>query len=297
MINLESLRCFEVAASELNFRQAARRVHLSPAAFGERIRNLEEILETKLFERTTRKISLTPDGMKLLPQAKRTLAEAQKCKHVLSKPEDSKPSYDLTIGTRFELGMSWLVPNLDDLSRNTEERSLNLYFGDSSDLFLRLARDEIDAMVSSVRITSTKFASAPLHEEEYIFVATPRLLKKKPLNCAEDAAEHVLLDAHPDLPLFSYFLDAAPSDQLWAFHKTEYLGAIGAIRLRALAHAGVAVLPLYFVKEDLARKKLVHVMPKIGLHPDFFRLIWRRGGSKADQLHQLAAELREFPLT
>jgi DNA-binding transcriptional LysR family regulator len=297
MINLESLRCFDVAASELNFRQAARRVHLSPAAFGERIRSLEEILDTKLFERTTRKISLTPDGLRLLPQAKRTLAEAQKCAQVLSKPEDAKPSYELTIGTRFELGMSWLVPNLDKLSSTTSERSLNLYFGDSSDLFLRLARDEIDAMVSSVRITSTKFASAPLHAEDYIFVASPRLLKKHPLNRAEQAADHVLLDAHPDLPLFSYFLDAAPSDQLWAFQKTEYLGAIGAIRLRALAHAGVAVLPRYFVKDDLARKKLIPVMPKVKLQPDFFRLIWRRGESKADQLYQLAKELLDMPLT
>jgi len=296
MINLESLNCFEIAATELNFRQAARRVHLSPAAFGERIRSLEELFGAQLFHRTTRKIVLTAAGQRLLPQARRTLAEAAKCMHVLSEANQTTASYDLTIGTRFELGMSWLVPGLDKLSHNTPERRLHLYFGDSPDLFLRLERDEIDAMVSSVRITSTKFSSAPLHEEEYDFVASPKLLKKHSLTRAEDAAEHVLLDAHRDLPLFSYFLDAAPSQQLWAFKKTEYLGAIGAIRLRALDHAGVAVLPRYFIADDLSRKRLVPVMPKIKLQPDFFRMIWRRRQGQADNLYRLAEELSKLPL-
>jgi LysR family transcriptional regulator, glycine cleavage system transcriptional activator len=296
MINLESLRCFEIAATELNFRKSARRVHLSPAAFGERIRSLEELLDAKLFERTTRKITLSSAGIRLLPQARRTLAEAQKCLHVLDEDSDTKPSYELTVGTRFELGMSWLVPNLNGLNKLSPERRLHLYFGDSPDLFLRLERDEIDAMVSSVRITSTKFASAPLHEEEYNFVASPKLLKALPLTRADHAAEHVLLDAHRDLPLFSYFLDAAPSDQLWAFKKTEYLGAIGAIRLRALDHVGVAVLPRYFIAEDLAHKRLVQVMPKIRLQPDIFRLIWRRRQTKAELLYNFADELVQFPL-
>jgi len=296
MINLESLRCFEIAATELNFSKAARRVYLSPAAFGERIRSLEEDLDVRLFQRTTRKITLTPEGRRLLPQARRTLAESEKCRDVVSKDNEVQSKYELTIGTRFELGMSWLVPGLRQLEKMRPERNLNLYFGDSPDLFLRLERDEIDAMISSIRITSTKYASAPLHQEDYVFVGTPKLMKRQPLENVEDAEQHVLIDAHRDLPLFSYFLDATPMNQLWAFQQTEYLGAIGAIRLRVMDHAGVGVLPHYFVADDLRKGRLVRVMPHVKMQPDYFRLIWRKRQIKSEYLDQLAKELKKVPL-
>lgn len=296
MLNLESLAFFEMAATELNFSKAARRAHLSAAAFGERIRGLEAALDAQLFLRTTRKVTLTTQGRLLLPQARRTLAEAVKCRDVVHHEQAVASKYELTLGTRFELGMSWLVPSLKQLSKSRPERSLHLYVGDSPDLFLRLARDEIDAMISSIRISSSKFATAPLHEEAYAFVATPKLFKRSPLRSVEDAEQHVLIDANRDLPLFSYFLDATPAHQLWVFKQTEHLGAIGAIRLRVLQHAGVAVLPLYFIGEDLRKGRLVQLMPKVKMQPDFFRLIWRKRQSKSNQLEQLAEELRAIPL-
>ena len=50
--DLESLRCFERAAVVLNFRLAASAVGLSPAAFGDRIRRLEDQVGERLFART-----------------------------------------------------------------------------------------------------------------------------------------------------------------------------------------------------------------------------------------------------
>lgn len=54
-MDLESLRCFAAAAATLNFRAAARRVALSPGAFSDRLRRLEEELGVPLFVRTTRR--------------------------------------------------------------------------------------------------------------------------------------------------------------------------------------------------------------------------------------------------
>jgi DNA-binding transcriptional LysR family regulator len=51
---LESLRCFEQAAASLNFRSAAAVVGLTPAAFGEQLKNLEDAVGQRLFVRTAR---------------------------------------------------------------------------------------------------------------------------------------------------------------------------------------------------------------------------------------------------
>jgi len=67
--SIESLRCFTAAAKLLNFRAAARSVALTPAAFGQRIKQLEEQLGTSLFHRTTRSVRLTESGLALLPAA------------------------------------------------------------------------------------------------------------------------------------------------------------------------------------------------------------------------------------
>ena len=292
--DLESLRCFVQAATQLNFRIAARSVALSPAAFGDRIRRLEEQYGAPLFARTTRKVALTPQGERLLPQARRCLDEAERCS--LAVASDVELPFEIVIGTRFELGMSWVVPSLGQLERARPERRLHVYFGDTMDLLPRLLRGEVHCMVSSARLTTAGLGFARLHEEEYVFVAARSLLAKKPLQRPADAARHVLLDIHGDLPLFRYFLDARAPDEVWAFDRVQLLGGIAGVRARVLEGAGVAVLPLYYVRRDVAQGRLKRLLPATKLPSDWFRLSWRSGQPREDELRQLASELAQIPL-
>jgi DNA-binding transcriptional LysR family regulator len=90
--SLESLHCFAEAARLLNFRAAARAVALTPAALGQRIRQLEEQLGAPLFHRTTRKVVLTQAGLSLQPYARRALEarshrrHSPRAGHVLAGP-------------------------------------------------------------------------------------------------------------------------------------------------------------------------------------------------------------------
>jgi DNA-binding transcriptional LysR family regulator len=292
--DLESLRCFEKAAVVLNFRLAAAAVGLSPAAFGDRIRRLEDQLRQRLFVRTTRSVALTPAGHRVLAQARRTLEEARRC---LSATDDGALTpFELTVGTRFELGLSWMTPALAPLRRARPERSLHLYFGDSEDLLTRVRRGRIDCAVTSVRLTRWDLRYELLHAEDYVLCAQPARLRAVPLRRAEDAGRHTLLDLHPDLPLFRYLLDARPPGEQWNFQGIEYLGTIGAVRYRALEGAGIAILPRYFVQRDLKAGTLSAVLPRAKLNSDYFRLIWRSGHEHQEEIRRLAKELRRIPL-
>jgi LysR family transcriptional regulator, glycine cleavage system transcriptional activator len=291
--DLESLRCFEAAAVQLNFRAAAAAVALSPAAFGDRIKRLEDQIGKALFQRTTRRVVLTAEGEKLLPQVRRTLEEARRCLDITG---EGRIPFELTVGTRFELGLSWLTPSLTRLNKARPERTLHLHFGDSPELLAGARRGAIDCAVTSARLTGGDFRYDLLHEEQYAFVGTSAVLKASPLRQASDARGHVLLDLHPDLPLFRYLLDARPGGEPWDFSRIEYLGTIGAVRHRVLEGAGVAVLPRYFIEKDLDSGKLKELMPKVPLQRDHFRLIWRAGHPREDEFHRLAAELRDIPL-
>jgi len=83
---------------------------------------------------------------------------------------------------------------------------------------------------------------------------------------------------------------------VWSFAKVEYLGTIGAIRMRVLQGAGVAVLPRYFVAADLRSRRLVRLMPGIDLQRDAFRLVWRTGHPRESSLRELASDLAKLPV-
>ena len=291
--DLDSLRCFEAAAVALNFRRAAKAVALSPAAFGERIRRLEQLIGQPLFHRTTRSVTLTVAGERLLPRVSQVLEDARRC---LGAREDAVAPFELTIGTRFELGLSWLTPALSSLAKAVPHRRLHLRFGDSEELVRRVLDGAIDCVISSVRLGNPGLQYELLHQEDYALVASPALLNANPLRGPSDASNHTLLEIHPDLPLFRYFLDACPPGDLWSFSAIEHLGAIAAVRYRVLEGAGVAVLPRYFINPDLQSKRLREPLPKARLLNDHFRLIWRANHRRETELRQLAAEMRQRPL-
>ena len=291
--DLDSLRCFDAAASRLNFRAASAQVFLSPAAFSDRIKQLEEQLGRALFIRTTRHVALTAAGQALWPRARVALEAARACLNAQS-PEESP--YELVLSTRFELGLSWLVPALEKLERHRPQRTVHLHFADSAEMMTALRRGTVDCAVSSVRLVEANLKYTLLHEESYVFVAAPRLLRASGLKQPEDALAHRLLDIGGDLPLFRYFLDARPRDEKWSFERVQYLGTIAAVRALALSGHGVAVLPRYFVREELSKGRLTQLFKSQHLLTDHFRLIWRAEHPRHLQLEQLGAELQRLPI-
>jgi DNA-binding transcriptional LysR family regulator len=73
-LDVRLLRAFLAVAEELNFSRAAERMNLAQQGLSAQVRQLEARLETKVFRRTTRRVSLTPAGEALLPHARAAVA-------------------------------------------------------------------------------------------------------------------------------------------------------------------------------------------------------------------------------
>src|SRR4029077_10525018 len=76
-MDFDQLRTFLLAAELQSFTQAARRLNFSQSAISQQIRDLEDRLGVRLFERHNRSVSLTPAGERLRPRARAILKEVE----------------------------------------------------------------------------------------------------------------------------------------------------------------------------------------------------------------------------
>lgn len=285
--SVENLQCFLAAAEHLNFRRGAESVALTPAAFGQRIKQLEEELGVELFHRTTRVVELTPEGHRMLPAAREAVAQVAHCAEIV-RDDESMP-VTLTIATRYELGLSWLVPSSIAMRAEHPHITLDFYFGSGPDILERLRTGAVDAAVTSAPMARKEWTSAFLHPEHYVFVGAPDLLQESPLERSTDARHHTLLDIDASLPLTRYLTSAVGEMN---FGETRLCGAGMAMRLLALEGVGVAVLPHYMVERDLEDGTLVQIFADRELLSDSFRLIYRKSSVFESALVTVAEFLR-----
>jgi len=74
-ISLRQLEAFVAVCNEGNFSRAAQRIHISQSGLSILIRELEQSLECRLFDRSTRQVSLTDAGREFRVPAARLLAD------------------------------------------------------------------------------------------------------------------------------------------------------------------------------------------------------------------------------
>lgn len=127
------LRAFLAVAEELHFTRAAARLFVAQQALSRDIRQLERELGAELFVRTTRQVSLTPDGERLLPYARRVLdahdglaaafsggparpllvdlnSDGTTAARVLERARELAPECELM--ARFESGLTWAASEI-----------------------------------------------------------------------------------------------------------------------------------------------------------------------------------------
>ncbi|MHB9149199.1 MAG: LysR family transcriptional regulator [Thermoleophilia bacterium] len=84
-MELAQLRYFTAIADALSFTEAAVKLHVSQPALSYQIKQLENELGARLFDRTSRKVSLTVDGRTFLPLAQAVLLKAEEATRVMEE--------------------------------------------------------------------------------------------------------------------------------------------------------------------------------------------------------------------
>lgn len=150
-MNTQQLESFIQVAENLNFARAAEILNITQSAVSRQIHSLEDELGAKLLHRSTRTVSLTPEGISFLETAKKVIRELQISAAKIQHNEEYSMQV-ISIGCRNEADLSFLskilkvcrqqLPEIYPFIRVIPFKSiLNLFYQDEIDLLFGFKDD------------------------------------------------------------------------------------------------------------------------------------------------------------
>lgn len=189
---LEALRYFECAARHLNFTLAAQELCISQSAVSQKIIQLEESLNYKIFERKPRHLRLTENGEKLFQSVNLALNQIR---DTLNSIESRKKVRRLEIYCMPSFASRWLMPCINNFYQTHPNIDLNLVADFAEPNF---HNEEVDIGICH-GIGDHPSMKQQLLFRDYIYpVASPELLKRVSLNTPQDLSKTILL--HDSIP-------------------------------------------------------------------------------------------------
>jgi LysR family hydrogen peroxide-inducible transcriptional activator len=297
-MTLTELRYIVAVAETRHFGQAAARCFVSQPSLSASVKNLEEELEVKLFERGKRGVFLTEAGEQIVAQARRALEEAERVKRVARQGRDPLKGV-LRLGVIHTIA-PYLLPDLvAALRRMAPDMPLDVEENMTATLDRMLRAGELDAVILALPYEAPGIEVQPLYEEQFRVAAPAKhaLAKKKSVAVEELDAGELLL-----LPVGHCFRDQV-LDACNEFSRPPEPGRQGnsleTLRSMVASGLGVTVLPATALtpRHSSALVRTVEFsdprpVRRVGL-------AWRKGFHRAAALEKLTQAIRglELPVT
>ncbi len=274
-MELRHLRYFVAVAEELSFRRAAEKLHLAQPPLSARIRALETELPAKLFERTTRTVSLTHAGRVLLEEARLVLAAAAKAEQRAREAELGVVG-TLRLGVVAPAANAWLAGILRRFRQRFPGVQLSLFDLTSTEQLRRLRDQELDAGLLRPPVAPAELDHLLVGESRQVLAlpAGHPLAKKRVLEW-KDFHDQELVLIHPAAQ--HGFYDAFFARCAKAGARPRPVQYANDIQTKLwLISAGFGIAPTAAPLGDVKRSGLVSRPLPAGLPPVQTALAWRR---------------------
>ncbi|TMN23174.1 selenium metabolism-associated LysR family transcriptional regulator [Lentibacillus cibarius] len=174
-MNIDHLKVFHVLAKNNSFSNTSKVLHISQSSVSKQIRQLEEELYTKLFDRTTKKVQLTSEGEILLESAERIFKEINRVKNKLASLSETVHG-DLVIGASLTLGEHILPYVLGEYQKQYPNVHLDMKVDNSEHIIERLKSKQIDLAFIQSSSYYPEFAQQLFLEDELVIIAPQKFI-------------------------------------------------------------------------------------------------------------------------
>jgi DNA-binding transcriptional LysR family regulator len=258
MDRFKELSTFVEVAQRGSLSAAAREEGITPAMVGRRIDQLEERLGVKLFKRSTRKVTLTPEGATFYEDCHRVLEELRSAEDALTVGAKSA-SGRLIVSAPTAFGRKHIAPHLPDFIAEHPNLAITLHL---SERLVDLKYERFDLAIRIADLKSVDLIAAKLARNHRVVCGSPAYFKRagRPKALADLARHNCLVTSTED-----GVADA------WSFQDKGRAVAMkvggnlqcndGEVLTRwAIAGEGLAWRSAWEVSEEVKRGRLVTVL-------------------------------------
>lgn len=267
MSKFKQLESF-VAATDLGSLSAAARAEgVAPAMIGRRISALETQLGIKLMIRTTRRLSLTPEGRLLYEEARRLLAELAEVESRITH-HSGTPSGHLRVSAPAGFGRQHVAPILPQFLAKYPEVSIKL---DLSDRLVDLIEEQYDCAIRIGDLDDSQIIGTRLADNRRVVVASQAYLNKNGTpKTPEDLTDHNCLTFGTQANQARGWLFRSRNRGVFAIRVNGNMACTDGAVLRkwALDGYGLAWRSLWEVHDDLNQGRLVSVLDNYAAPPN-----------------------------
>lgn len=267
MDNLSSLNVFVRVGETRSFTAAGKQLGITASAVSKAVRRLEERLSVRLFHRSTRTVSLTPEGALFLERCRQILAQVESAEaellHAQGAPRGKLRVSVPSVGALF-------MARLAEFKLRYPDIALDI---DCSDRFVDVIEEGFDAVIRTGHLTDSRLTARRIGACHKILVASPAYLKRagRPRKAADLLHHQCLVYRYPQTGK----LDLWPWDgELHEVPAAAIANTLEPQVCLAEQGAGLAYVPDIAVRRQLKGGQLVTVLDKQVRQELVFYVLW-----------------------
>lgn len=256
---LRSMRLFVSVVQNGSLSAAGRQLGLSPASVSRHISALEENLGSRLLNRTSRKLTVTEAGEIYFRKVEQILQQVTEANDSVAQLQ-SVPRGTLRVHSRMLVGHQFIVPALPRFLEEYPEIRVDLLMSNHA---VDLVEQDIDVDIRIGKLVDSALVARKLAHSERIVCAAPTYLDRSPLITAPtDLAKHNCLTYRINLGRSTWRFKDPGGTIVEVPVSGSFQSDNGqAVHYGVLAGVGIALMPDWSIRDDLAAGRLRTLFP------------------------------------
>jgi len=257
MSDFNKIELFSRTIKAGSFSELGRQLHMAPSSISRQISALEKELGVRLIHRSTRKISLTEAGQIYYERISKILGELDEAQQAISQLQEN-PRGTLRVNAAIPFGERKLVPVIPEFLSHYPELKIDLTLEDRA---IDLVEGRVDLAIRIGKLDDSSIVARKLADNQFVVCGSQEYFESygRPQN-PKDLLHHNCLINKNVYDSNTWQFCKGKSTQKISVTGNFQVNTGGAVYRAMLSHLGIAILPTWFIGEDVKQGLLQTVL-------------------------------------
>lgn len=266
MITRKHLAIFKTVAKTKSMSKAAKLLYISQPTISQKIQEIEDEYQVKLFERYSKTLFISEEGQTLLVKANQISNLYDEIEHIFTKTKQ----FPLKIGATLTIGSTLISPILKKLKDKYQDITFQVYIDNTNVIEEKLLNNTLDIALVEGTIINQDLIVEPVIKDQVVFVCA----QDYPLNNVKvmsltELSLHPFIDREQGSGTRNQLDECLKNNNIflepaWQCHSWE------SVKQAVLNGHGIALMPMKIIENEVIEKSIQVInVNNISIERDF----------------------------